>query len=30
VNIRGIRDNPWFIYPNLLWFDLEAVSCDAP
>jgi hypothetical protein len=22
VNICGICDNPWFICPNLLWFDL--------
>jgi hypothetical protein len=24
--IRGIRDHPWFICPNLLWFDLVALS----
>jgi hypothetical protein len=22
--IRGIREYPWFICPNLLWFDVES------
>jgi hypothetical protein len=28
--IRGIREYPWFICPYLPWFDIAAVSCDAP